>query len=80
MSGDDCGWHRVVAEPLRQHPLFQGCLEGSACQRQPYALPSGPNLDQLFITGGLDAAAGPGGLFLVDFKFKGPVIRFQLRL
>jgi hypothetical protein len=37
-------------------------------------------MDQLFITGGLDAAAGPGGLFRVDLKFKGPVIRFQLRL
>jgi gluconolactonase len=34
----------------------------------------GPNMDQLFITGGLDAEAGPGGLFRIDLKVKGLVI------
>jgi len=34
----------------------------------------GPNMDQLFITGGLDAESGPGGLFRIDLKVKGLVI------
>jgi gluconolactonase len=34
----------------------------------------GPNMDQLFITGGLDAEGGPGGLFRIDLKVKGLVI------
>jgi len=35
----------------------------------------GPNMDQLFITGGLEAEGGsPGGLFRIDLKVKGLVI------
>lgn len=34
----------------------------------------GPNLDQLFITGGLEAEASPGGLFRIDLKVKGLAI------
>ena len=34
----------------------------------------GPNHDQLFVTGGLNAEAGPGGLFRLDIATKGLVI------
>jgi len=34
----------------------------------------GPNLDQLFITGGLEAESSPGGLFRIDLKVKGLAI------
>ena len=35
--------------------------------------PSRPNMDTLFITGGLDPETGPGGLFRIDLKVKGLV-------
>lgn len=34
----------------------------------------GPNRDQLFITGGLDVEAGPGGLFRIDLGVKGELV------
>jgi gluconolactonase len=34
----------------------------------------GPNHDQLFVTGGLGAEAGGGGLFRLDLGVKGLVI------
>jgi len=34
----------------------------------------GPNMDQLFVTGGLGAEAGPGGVFRLDVGVKGLVI------
>jgi gluconolactonase len=35
---------------------------------------SGPNMDQLFITGGIGPEAGEGGLFRIDLGVKGQVI------
>jgi gluconolactonase len=35
---------------------------------------SGPNMDQLFITGGIGPEAGEGGLFRIDLGVKGLVI------
>jgi gluconolactonase len=34
----------------------------------------GPNMDQLFITGGIGPEAGAGGLFRIDLGVKGLVI------